>query len=327
MKPAGEKVAGGGRWPGRRAAAAATLLAVGAIAVAVASVSSARVGEKPTITGTAVVGETLVSSESNLYRWQRCDPAVNTCTDAAANDTNWSDIGGARARTYMVASADLGFFIRVLTKGTNLGEQFSASAPVGPVTGEPPLHGISVLAEPVEGTVKVKKPGETAFNVLTELSLIPVGSKVDTRGSRVQLTAATGQFGSETLDQPVDFYAGLFKIIQKPGANSRAKAKLIQKLGCKKKKGGKKASASAGGPTAVESRKRRRRRVWGSGSGNYSTSGSGGTGSVRGTTWLTKDTCKGTRFKVTEGVGITVFDFKKKKKIKLGPGDTYFAAN
>jgi hypothetical protein len=193
-----------------------------------------------------------------------------------------------------------------------------------------PLHGVQLLAKPVEGTVEVKEPGQTSFNVLTQLTLIPVGSTIDTRGSRVQLTAATGAFLNETEDHPVDFYGGLFTITQKPGLNARAKAKLTQKLACgkKKNKGGKKAEASAGGPTAVVSRKRRRRRhVWGSGSGNYSTSGGGGTGSVRGTTWLTKDTCKGTKFKVTEGLGITVFDFKKKKNIKLGPGDVYFAAN
>ena len=326
MKSAGEKIAEGGRWPGRPAAAAVTLLAVAAIAVAVASISSARVGPRPTITGTPLVGETLVSSESSLYRWQRCDPAVGTCVDAATNDSNWSDIAGARARTYAVAPADLGFFIRVLTKGTNLGEQWAASTPVGPVTGEPPLHGVRVLVEPVEGNVKVKEPGQNAFGVLTELSLIPVGSTIDTRGSRVRLTAATGGLGSEAPDHPVDFYAGLFKISQKPGVNAPAKAKLAGKLACGKKKGGKKAKASAGGPVADMARKRRRRRVWGSGSGSYSTSGSGGTGSVRGTTWLTKDTCKGTKFKVTEGLGITVFDFKKKKKIKLGPGDKYFAA-
>jgi len=189
-----------------------------------------------------------------------------------------------------------------------------------------PVHGVQLLAAPVDGTVEVKEPGQTAFNVLTELSLIPVGSTIDTRGSRVQLTAATGALGSESADQPVDFYAGLFKIIQKPGTNAPATAKLIQKLACKNTKGKKKAKASAGGPTAVVSRKRKRRRVWGSGSGSYSTAGKGGTGSVRGTTWLTKDTCKGTKFKVTEGIGITVFDKKKKKKIKRGPGDKYFAA-
>jgi hypothetical protein len=347
VKPIGEKVVEGRRWPRRGTVSAVVLLALAAIAVALASVSSARVGTQPTISGTPEVGETLTSSVSSLYRWQRCDPAVNTCVDAAANDNNWSDILGAREQTYTVVSADVGFFIRVLTKGTNLGEQWAASAPVGPVPAPPqppppppgtvipvpaeglvPLHGVQVLAEPVEGTVKVREPGQTAFSVLTELSLIPVGSTIDTRGSRVRLVAATGAFGSESADHPIDFYAGLFKLIQKPGANAPATAKLAGKLACgKKKKGGKKASASAGGATAVESRKRRRRRLWGSGSGNYSTSGSGGTGSVRGTTWLTKDTCKGTNFKVTEGLGITVFDFKKKKKIKLGPGDKYFAAN
>ncbi len=342
MKPAREKGARG-RWPGRLATTGATLLALAAIAVALASVSSARVGPSPTISGTAEVGQTLVASTSSLYRWQRCDPAVNTCVDAAANDNNWSDITGAREQTYTIVLADVGFFIRVITKGTNLGEQWAASAAFGPVPAPPPLppgtiipvpeqglvplHGVQVLAQPVEGTVKWKAPGQTAFNVLTELSLIPVGSTIDTRGSRVRLVAATGALGSDSADQPVDFYAGLFKILQKPGVNARAKAKLTQKLACKKKKGGKKASVSSGGPRAVESRRRKRRRLWGSGSGSYSTSGSGGTGSVRGTTWLTKDTCKGTKFKVTEGLGITVFDFKKKKKIKLGPGDTYFAAN
>jgi hypothetical protein len=301
------------------------LLALAAVGVVAASVFGARVGARPTVTGTPLVGETLVASESNLYRWQRCDPAVGTCVDAGVTDPNWSDIGGARARTYTILPADVGFFIRVLSKGTNLGEQWAASAPVGPVSGEPPLHGVRVLVEPVEGTVKVKEPGENAFSTLTELGLIPVGSKIDTRGGRVQLTAATGGLGSDAVDHPIDFYAGLFKIIQKPAVNAPATVKLTQKLGCGAKKGAKQASASAGGPKAVDSR-RRRRRVWGSGSGNYSTSGSGGTGSVRGTTWLTKDTCKGTVFKVTEGVGITVFDFKKKKKIKLGPGDKYFAA-
>jgi hypothetical protein len=36
------------------------------------------------------------------------------------------------------------------------------------------------------------------------------------------------------------------------------------------------------------------------------------------------DSCKRTQFKVTGGLRITVFDFKK--KIKLGPGDKYFGA-
>ena len=85
-------------------------------------------------------------------------------------------------------------------------------------------------------------------------------------------------------------------------------------------------AGKSSGPVATTSAKRRRR-VWGSGGGNYKTSGSGGTGSVRGTTWLTKDTCRGTSFKVTDGLGISVLDFDLGQTVELGPGQSYFARN
>lgn len=261
-----------------------------------------------------------------------CAPGAYTNSGNLATPTSLVDtssIGGSRNQPYSNVQANYGDYtvthVHLDVDASNQTVHFDNTEVNDKVVTYEPKHGVQVLAEPVEGAVKVKEPGQTAFNVLTELSLIPVGSTIDTRGSRVRLTAATGGFGSESPDQPVDFYAGLFKITQKPGINAPATAKLVQKLACGKKKGRKKAKASAGGPKAVAS-KRRRRRLWGSGSGSYSTAGGGGTGSVVGTTWLTEDTCKGTKFKVTEGLGITVFDFKKKKKIKLGPGDKYFAA-
>ena len=140
----------------------------------------------------------------------------------------------------------------------------------------------------------------------------------------MKLTAATGALGENAADTPIDFYLGLFKINQPPGLNSRATAKLVEKLTCGKGKGPRRASAGGEGPTAVAAGKRRRK-LWGNGSGGYRTAGSGSTGSVVGTTWLTLDTCTHTLTKVTEGHGVRVFDKKKKKKIFLGPGDTYFA--
>ena len=295
---------------------------------------------------TANVTNETSSGSIFFYIGPPCPSAAYTNSGNLAAPTSLvdaSNLGGSFNQRFSDVKADFGNYtvtaVHLDVDGRSAGDQtvdfdntrvnanFVTYEPPPPAEGLVPVHGVELLAAPVDGTVKVKEPGQTAFNVLTELSLIPVGSTIDTRGSRVQLTAATGGFGSEAADHPMDFYAGLFKIIQKPGTNAPAKAKLIQKLACGKKKGGKKkAKASAGGPTAVVSRKRKRRRVWGSGSGSYSTAGKGGTGSVRGTTWLTKDTCKGTKFKVTEGIGITVFDKKKKKKIKLGPGDKYFAA-
>jgi hypothetical protein len=314
-----------------------TILIVLVGAFAAAAISNARSGERPTISGEPIVGQTLTSSaagDSGLYRWQSCDPAIASCADGPANDGDWTDILGASghdAQAYTLTAADLGHFIRVLAKGTSLGEQFASSEPVGPVTGTTtpvqgpvPQHGIQLIGTPARGTVKFKPPGGTTFRVLSGTTAIPVGSVIDTRGSEIRLTAATGPYADQTEDKSVNFGGGLFRITQSGDLNSPAIAKLVGKLACGKPGGGS-AKASAGGPTAVASRRRGKKGLWGSGSGNYGTSGRGGTGSVVGTTWLTKDTCKGTLFYVAEGTGISVFDFSSKKTTLLGPGQKYFA--
>jgi len=313
------------------------LLVLATVAAVLATSSPAAVvlgPPQPTITGEPVVGGTLTSSdvgESTTYQWQRCDPSASACNSVDSVDSSWSDIAGASAQSYMVAPADTGFFIRVLAMSPSTAEQWVASDRVGPISGAQgapagvalaPEHGVQVLAEPVFGTVEVKTPGGS-FQALTGLTELPVGTIFDTRGSRVRLTAATGAFGSTAPDQSVEFYAGLFKIKQSPGSGSDATAKLIGKLACG---AGRPTTARAGskGPTAVTTAKRGRK-LWGSGSGGYATSGRGSTSSVRGTIWLTKDTCDGTLTKVVEGLGVEVFDRKLKKKIFLGPGEKYLA--
>jgi hypothetical protein len=317
------------------AAAAAPLVCVVLTAV-LASASAARTGDRPVISGDPIVGNVLASSsagDTGLYKWQSCDPAVADCADAPFNDPNWTDLTDALQdnQTYTVATSDIGHFIRVLAKGTSLGEQFVSSEPVGPVPGVPvapetgPVaeHGVNLLIQPVFGTVKVKLPGQSGFTTIDNLSVVPVNTIVDTRGSRVTLTAATGNLGDTTPDDSVDFYGGLFRAVQAPATNSQAVAKLIGKLACRGAHGSS-AKASSAGPVAVASRSRRRR-LWGSGHGSYGTAGSGGTGSVVGTTWLTVENCKGTLFKVLDGTGITVFDFDLNKLFSLGPGQSHFA--
>jgi hypothetical protein len=321
-------------------------------AAAVAASVAFAAAERPTISGEPKVGQTLTSSvdpaEETLYRWQGCDPAVANCSDSLAfPDSNWTDLTGPSHSgfTYLVAASDLGHFIRVLIKNNSTGTQWLPSAPVGPVTqdavaapllpppppppppGLTPDHGITILVEPAGGNPKFKPPGQGTFTPLNNLEEIPVNSVVDTRGAKVKVTAATGDLGNTTADNSIFFYDGLIKLKQGAAQNAPAVAKLVQKLGCKKRKAGGAKAQKSGGPVATTARKRRRRRVWGSGSGNYSTSGSGGTGSVRGTTWLTKDTCRGTFFKVTEGIGISVLDFDLDKQVELGPGQSYFARN
>ncbi|HEX6587238.1 MAG TPA: hypothetical protein VF052_10840 [Solirubrobacterales bacterium] len=188
-----------------------------------------------------------------------------------------------------------------------------------------PEHGISVLMERTAGTIRVKEPGKRKFKNLAKLEKVRVNSVVDTRGGKVEVTAATGVFAETTPDTPMAFYDGVIRLRQSRARNSKATARLAGKLRCPKRAGGQaKAGKSSEGPVATTSRKRRRR-VWGSGSGSYGTAGRGGTGSVVGTTWLTQDTCNGTLFKVTEGIGIKVVDKDLNKVVRLGPGQKYFA--
>ena len=307
----------------------------GTVALAAGIASGAS---RPTIVGPPVVGVTLsistVPAFDGLYQWQSCNPAVANCSDSLEhNDPNWTDLPPIATdrhnnTTYTIVPSDLGHFIRVLAKDNSLGNKtWVPSPPIGPVVaGSAPQHGISVLVKPAGGTVKVKKPGQSGFSDLKKLEKIPVNSVVDTRGGKVEVTAATGNLADTTADNSLLFYDGLISLQQSGAPNAPATAKLVEKLRCPNGVGGEAKAGKSSGPVATTSRKRRRR-VWGSGSGNYSTSGSGGTGSVRGTTWLTKDTCRGTFFKVIDGIGISVLDFDLGQSFELGPGQSYFARN
>jgi hypothetical protein len=303
---------------------------------------SAAGADRPVISGDPIVGHTLTSSDVatgfGLFKWQSCDPAVADCSDSLDHsDPDWTDLTSEdhNGQTYVPVKSDVGHYVRVLIHDNNLGDHWTTSVPVGPVTEEQfltppappaPQHGVSVLATPVDGSVKVKVPGQNGYTPIDDLTKLPVNTVFDTRGGKVHLTAAVGSFGNETPDQSVDYYGGVFRLTQDADTNSPAVAKLVEKLNCGKAQGAKASASSGGGPVAVTAGKRKRR-VWGSGHGSYATAGKGGTGSVLGTTWLTQDTCRGTFFKVIEGLGINVFDNDLQQQVTLGPGQSYFAKN
>jgi hypothetical protein len=110
------------RWP------AALLLALAALAIGAvfgtAHNGSAAVTVKPgnvtppVITGTPVVGQSLISSDgtwngstpiSFTYQWDRCDAAGKNC----------ATIPGATTNTYTVQQADVGFTLQSNVSGTN----------------------------------------------------------------------------------------------------------------------------------------------------------------------------------------------------------------
>jgi hypothetical protein len=180
-----------------------------------------------------------------------------------------------------------------------------------------PVAGQSFNVEPVDGTVELQCPGEAEYSRLTSFKQVPMGCLVNTRHGTIALTSSKGSSGDL---QDADFWGGVFVVTQNEGDNQTVELKLAGKRMCEKR------SSSARPPVASSSRaKRGGRRAWGSGKGNYETSGSYGSATVRGTTWLVVDRCDAaTLFKVTEGT-VWVQDFVKDKEVVLNAGEQYIA--
>ena len=76
---------------------------------------------------------------------------------------------------------------------------------------------------------------------------------------------------------------------------------------------------------ARSARKRRpSRQLFSSVHGRFRTRGRNSTATVRGTKWLTKDTCAGTLTRVMEGT-VVVQDLRKHKKVVVKSGHQYLA--
>jgi hypothetical protein len=188
------------------------------------------------------------------------------------------------------------------------------AAEIGPLK---PVAGQSFNVEPAGGTVELQCPGEDEYSRLTSFKQVPMGCLVNTRRGTISLTSSKGSSGDL---QDAIFWGGVFVVTQKEGDNQKVELRLAGKRMCEKRSGAvRKPVARASG------KKRGGRRAWGSGKGDYETSGSYGSATVRGTTWLVADRCDAsTVFKVTEGT-VWVQDFVKDKEVVLDAGQQYVA--
>ena len=205
----------------------------------------------------------------------------------------------------------------------------------------PPVPGKSVVIKVVSGTVLVKYPpgytprgahaaAASGFVPFKGAANIPVGTQLDTRKGRVNLTSAADTGGVKT--QASDFYDGIFQVKQALPKKTPAKATAlttditlkgqIARSSCAPLKGASAAAVSAKkkkkGPKSVLGK------LWGSGKGKFRTNGKYSSATVRGTIWLTQDECDGTLTKVVRGT-VSVRDFKRKKTVKVKAGHSYLA--
>ncbi|HET8823215.1 MAG TPA: hypothetical protein VFM57_16875 [Thermoleophilaceae bacterium] len=222
-----------------------------------------------------------------------CHPGAEVTVVEVINDSGWLFLGGFQA---LVDNVSFG--------GTTV------SAPPPPVLGE------SVHLAQLTGAVVVRYPGRGRKGRVARLrgkAPLPVGTVVDSRRGRVRLVSSLG--GKRR--QAGRFRSGVFQVRQ--SARRRGLTELVLRGGLAGCRGHAAADGSARAATHLRSR-----RLWGSGRGRYRTRGRYSSGSVRGTKWLTVDTCAGTLTVVVEGV-VVVRDFTTGETITLRAGDRYFA--
>ena len=196
-------------------------------------------------------------------------------------------------------------------------QQVLAAAAAGSAGLPPPVAGKSVNLKPVKGTVKTKCPGNRDFEKVERAVLIPLACVVDARGGTAELTASKGRSGQT---QTADFWGGIFGIGQEAGDDKEVALTLVGQKECEKRK-----ARTRNGRVMRRRSRGSGRKLWGSGSGNYTSSGSHGSATVRGTTWLVADRCDGsTLFKVEEGT-VRVNDFVKDIRVVLRAGESYVA--
>jgi hypothetical protein len=190
--------------------------------------------------------------------------------------------------------------------GGDGGGDDGGDAPPGPQNGE------SVELELVSGEVAVQQPGEDSAP-LEEATVVPVGTQVDASKGKVRLSAALAEGGI----QSGEFSEGAFEVAQQPGEAlvtvtlTGGDASVCDTPAARRDR------STVGGPEV--------RRLFSNVEGEFRAQGNFSSATVRGTEFRTIDACFGTLAQVTEGE-VVVDDQTKDKRIPLGPGDRYWAA-
>lgn len=175
-----------------------------------------------------------------------------------------------------------------------------------------PTVGKSANVMPLAGTVLVKLPGASGFIPLDQAAQVPLGSTLDATRGRVLAQTAVGRKQPGKI-QSGEFRQGQFQILQRGGtARPITEMVLNSSLTCTRNTRGKLVPA------------RRTRALWGKARGRFRTRGRHSSATVRGTEWLTKDSCGSTTTRVRSGT-VVVRDFAKRRNVTLKRGKSYIA--
>lgn len=160
-----------------------------------------------------------------------------------------------------------------------------------------PSLGKTLGAAAVSGTVTATSPSGAPLD-LGAAKIVPTGTVIDARTGTVELKTALDRDGAT---QTGYFWGSQFEVRQ--SATARGMVQLVLRGGdFSRCKANQKATARAAGAKRKSSKKQPARSLWGSDDrGRFQTRGRGSVATVRGTRWLTQDTCAGTLTRVVAG--------------------------
>ncbi len=188
-----------------------------------------------------------------------------------------------------------------------------------PDTATKPKLGKTLVLMTKNGKVKYKKPGHGGgYVTLGPEGQLPVGTTVDARNGHVLLTTALDASGTV---QTGEFWGGQFRVDQ--AAGNRGVVDLVLVGGnfgqsCKTTKPAARHAASAARHKAKAVRS-----LWGSDRhGKFRTRGRDSVATVRGTKWLTQDSCAGTTTKVSAGA-VDLTDLRTKRTVLVKARHSY----
>ncbi len=218
----------------------------------------------------------------------------------------------------LVAGGDTHFrTVATNASGTSYGPAtiITPSGATAPAPADPaPAAGRKVVAGPVAGVIRVRRPGSSSFVTLDAAAQVPVGSVFDSSRGRIEVVSALP--GGAT--QSATFWGGVFQVKQTAGADGTIDIHLQGPApACRA------TVKRAVGHSENAVRRPVARRLWGKDShGRYRTHGRNSVATVRGTEWLTRETCAGTLTRVTEGA-VAVRDTLRKRTVLVRAGGSH----
>jgi hypothetical protein len=183
-----------------------------------------------------------------------------------------------------------------------------------------PSLGKTLGVAAVRGTVTATSPAGAPLD-LAAAKIVPTGTVIDARAGTVELKTALDTKGAT---QTGYFWGSEFEVRQT--ATARGMVQLVLRggdfSGCKATN---KATARAAAAKRKATKKKPARSLWGSDDrGRFQTRGRGSVATVRGTRWLTQDTCAGTLTRVVAGA-VAVRDLRSGRTTVVTRGHQHLA--